>query len=90
MTAHLRFHDAKRDIATFEAEHLEFNRTDTGLMLTAHGQMLSQDSPALAERATGTHACNVELTKDGQTALEGRFEVTFFMLEEKDLVVILS
>lgn len=86
----LTFSSHKQTIAEFRADTLSFERQPDGLLVSAEGEMLFQDTALLENFTSGGHACTVTLRKDGEAVIDDRFEVAFFTLEPNALVVRLS
>ncbi len=84
------FSDIKRTIAEFRADTLTFERQEGSLLISAEGEMLAQDTPALEEIASGNHACFVTVLKGEETVIDGQFNVTFFTLEANTVIVALA
>lgn len=80
----------KQRIAEFVAENLEFTRQPEGLLITAEGEMVAQDTPSVETLINHKSTCHVTICKDGQTIIEQPFEVTFFTLEADELVALLQ
>lgn len=86
----IRFAFPKLPIAEFTADNIEFARQDDGLLLTASGEMTSQDTQAVEQLLTGAAECFVAITKDGETIIDQKFTIVIFAFEPDNLAVLLK
>ena len=84
------FSGHKQKIAEFSAETLNFVQQDDGLLLTAEGEMLFQDTPSVENMLNTSSPVHVTIAKEGNTVVDQPFQVTFFTLEPEALAVLLS
>jgi hypothetical protein len=80
----------KQKLAEFVAENMEFARQPEGLLVTAEGEMVFQDTPSMQEIASTSASCVVTIVKDGETVVDQLFQATFFTLEADQLAVLLQ
>jgi hypothetical protein len=84
------FSNRKQRVAVFDAQTLDFAREPTGLLLTAEGEMIFQDTAAIEELVNHCAECGVTILKDGETVIDQTFRTTFFTLEADALAVLLE
>jgi hypothetical protein len=84
------FSGHKQKIAEFSAEMLNVVREDGGLLLTAEGEMIFQDTPSVENMLNAESTIHVTITRDGETVIDQPFKLTFFTLEPDNLAVLLS
>lgn len=83
----ISFSDAKRPILTFKAEETELTPDGEAYLIQASGIVTFQDNAVLEEILHGARSCLIHVEENSETLLEGRFETTFLVLEEEQLVV---
>lgn len=93
----LHFFESKRPILTFEAEDLSYAPDGMDaegapeFLVTAGGAITFQDMPLVEELIHGVKpSCFLQVKEGEQTLLDGRFRVTFLVLEPDQLVIRLS
>ncbi len=86
----ITFAHNRQTIAEFVAENMEFTRDPNGLLVTASGEMVFQDTPLVEALIADDSTCHVTIMKDGQTVVEQLFQVSFFTLEADNLAVLLQ
>ena len=84
------FSGHKQKIIEFAAETLNFAQQDGGLLLTAEGEMLFQDTPSVENMLNTNAPIHVAIMKGAQTVIDQPFQVTFFTLEPDNLAVLLQ
>jgi len=85
----ITFSYGKQIIAEFVAENLEFIRQPEGLLITATGEMVTQDTPLVESLINHKSTCHVSITKDGNAVIEQSFDVMFYTLEPDNLAALL-
>ncbi len=86
----LIFSDNKRKILEFRAEELQFEQQESGLSIHAEGEIVLQDTAALDDVSQANAHCHVAMISGHETLLDGRFQVTFFVLEPDHMAVLLA
>jgi len=86
----ISFHCSKQKLAEFAAHRLNFSHEEAGLLVSAQGEMLHQDTALLQNVADRNAICNVTIVKDGETVIDQLFRVTFYTLEAQEIVAVLE
>lgn len=86
----LHFFETRRPILTFLAEDVNYAPEGTEILLTAQGEITLQDTPAVEELFHGKPSCFLQVKEGEEILLDGRFHVTFLVLEPNQLVVRIS
>jgi len=86
----ITFSGHKQKIAEFKASNINFVRQDGGLLLTAEGEMLFQDTPSVENMLASAEPYHVTIEKDGETVIDQPFRLTFYTLEPDALAVLLQ
>lgn len=86
----LHFFESKRPILTFQAEDVNYAPDGAEILLTAQGEITFQDTPAVEELFHGKPSCFLQVKEQEEILLDGRFSVTFLVLEANQLVVRIS
>jgi len=84
------FSRPKFRIAEFDADELQFERQEGGLLLTASGAMVAQDTNAVEELMQGNATCHVAIIKGDETVIDQPFQVTVFAFEADQIAVLLT
>ena len=83
------FSRPKLRIAEFDAQEVEFERQEGGLLLTASGTMIAQDTNAVEALMQGDASCHVEIIKEGASVINQTFQLTVFAFEAEQIAVLL-
>ncbi len=87
--ARIIFSGMKQQIAEFDASELEFTQQDGGLLLTASGSMVAQETHLVEELMQGDAACTITIVKDAKPVIDQKFNVTIFAFESDNLAILL-
>lgn len=80
----------KQKIAEFDAEDVEFTRQDGGLLLTANGEMIFQDTPHLETLINEKPNCHIAIDKGNESVLSQEMHVTVFTFEQEQIALLLK
>lgn len=84
------FSGHKKKIAEFAAETMSFLREDGGLLLSAEGEMLFQDTPSVENMLNASEPVHITIMKGQEIVIDQPFSLTVFSFESEALVVLLS
>ena len=84
------FSGRKQKIAEFTAETMSFVREDGGLLLSAEGEMVFQDTPSVENMLNASEPVHITIMKGTETVIDQPFTLTIFAFEANTIAVLLQ
>lgn len=86
----ITFSGHKQKIAEFAAQTISFVREDGGLLLSAEGEMLFQDTPSVENMLNASEPVHITIMKGQETVIDQPFTLTIFAFEANSIAVLLQ